>query len=119
MNVVLVSDLPPVGPSALPMTCNNRQSIDPPFGQLESVPAVTKLSLLSFWAHTLLLSKELCHVASPNREGVGPIPLGFSTGLREWVMIWTASPKMFAKRVASGRALLTVQEAPVLVGKQT
>src|SRR5215831_14685850 len=119
MNVVLVSDFPPVGPSAVPMTCNSRQSIALPFGQLESVPAVTKLSLLSFWAHTLLLSKELCHVASPKRDGFGPIPLGFSTGLRKWVMIWTASPKIFAKSVASGRALFTVHEAPVPLGKQT
>src|SRR5215470_19051998 len=117
MNVVLVSDFPPVGPSALPITCNSKQSIAPLFGQLESVPAVTKLS---FWAHTLLLSKELCHVASPKRGGFGPIPLGFSTGLRKWVMIWTASPNTFAKSVASGRALFTVQETPPFaVGKHT
>src|SRR6516225_10639633 len=109
MNVVLVRDLPPVGPSALPMVCNSKQSIAPLFGQLESVPAVMKFS---FWAHTLLLSKELCHVTSPKRDGLGPIPLGFSTGLRKWVMIWSASPKIFAKSVASGRALFTVQDAP-------
>src|SRR5215831_21016097 len=110
MNVVLLSDFPPVGPSALPITCNSKQSIAPLFGQLESVPAVTKLS---FWAHTLLLSKELCHVASPKRGGFRPIVLGFSTGLRKCVMIWTGAPNTVVKRVASGLALLTVQEAPV------
>ena len=52
-------------------------------------------------------------VASPKRGGFGPIKLGFSTGLRKCVMIWTASPKTLVKRVASGRAPFTVQEAPV------
>src|SRR3982750_1278533 len=113
MKLVFVNVLPPVGPCSDPMVCSNRQSIAPAFGQLASVPAVTKFF---FCAHTLLLSKELCQVTSPNRGGFGPTSLGFSTGLRKWVMIWNAAPKTFVKSVASGRALLTVQEAPEAVG---
>src|SRR6266436_99997 len=116
MNVVFVSDLPPAGPSSEPITCNNRQSIAPPFGQLASVPAVMKFF---FCAHTLLLSKELCQVTSPKRDGFGPMPFGFTTGLRKCVIICTASPKIFVKRVASGRALLTVQETAPSLGRQT
>src|SRR5205823_14360765 len=84
MNVVLVSDLPPVGPSSEPITCSKKQSIEPPFGQLASVPAVMKFF---FCAHTRLLSKELCQVTSPKRGGFGPMSFGFTTGLRKWVII--------------------------------
>src|SRR5262245_42696523 len=100
------------------MVCSNKQSIEPLFAQLfRSSPAWMK----SFYcSHTLLLSSELCHVTSAKRGGLGPIPLGFSTGLRKWVMIWRGSPKILVNNVASGRALLTVQETPPLaVGKQT
>src|SRR3954451_9859259 len=116
MNVVFVNILPPVGPSAVPMVCSNRQSIAPAFGQLASEPAGMKFV---FCAHTLLLSKELCQVTSPKRGGFGPTSFGFSTGLRKWVMIWTAAPKRLVNRVASGRALLTVQDAPEPEGRQT
>src|SRR5882672_2909024 len=117
MNVVFVSDLPPAGPSSEPITCNNRQSIEPPLGQLASVPAVMKSF---FCAHTRLLSKELCQVTSPKRGGFGPMSFGFTTGLRKWVIICIASPKMCVKRVASGRALLTVQDTPPAgLGRQT
>src|SRR5689334_17300212 len=116
MKVVLVNILPPVGPCAVPIVCSKRQSIAPAFGQAASVPAGTKSF---FCAQTLLLSKELCHVASPKRDGFGPTSFGFSTGLRKWVMIWNAAPKKFVKRVASGRALLTVHEAPEPEGRQT
>src|SRR6266704_5148182 len=117
MNVVLVSDLPPAGPSSEPITRSKRQPIEPPFGQLASDPAGIKFF---FCAHTRLLSKELCHVTSPKRGGFGPMSLGFTTGLRKWVMICTASPKICVKSVASGRALFTVQEAPPTpVGRQT
>src|SRR5439155_26306996 len=82
-----------------------------------SVPAVIDFC---FCAQTRLLSKELCHVTSPKRDGFGPISLGFTTGLRKWVIIYTASPKTRVKSVASGRALFTVQEAPPTpVGRQT
>src|SRR6476620_9323316 len=74
----------------------------------------------AFCAQTRLLSNELCHVTSPKRGGLGPILLGFSTGLKKWVMIWTDSPKTLVNNVASGRALLTVQETlPFAVGKHT
>lgn len=69
INVVFVSDLPPVGPASEPITCSKRQSIAPPFGQLASVPAVMKSV---FCAHTRLLSKELCQVTSPKRERIWP-----------------------------------------------
>src|SRR5438552_2255072 len=102
MNVVLVNVLPPVGPCSDPIVWSKRQSIAPAFGQLASEPpAGTKFV---FCAQTLLLSKELCQVTSPKRGGFGPISLGFSTGLRKWVMTWNAAPKIFVKRVASGRA---------------
>src|SRR5882724_12234918 len=115
MKVVFVSDLPPAGPLSEPITCSNRQSIAPPFGQLESEPAVIKSF---FCAQTRLLSKELCHVTSPKRGGFGPMSFGFTTGLRKWVMICTASPKICTKRVASGRALFTVQETFPSLGRQ-
>jgi hypothetical protein len=72
-------------------------------------------------AHTLLLSKELCHVALPKGSGFGAALLGFASGLRKWVMIWKSCPKKLKKRVASGRAPLTVQEAvegSVVLGRQ-
>src|SRR5947209_9760859 len=116
LNVVLLKIWPPSGPGSDPIVWSKRQSIAPAFGQLASVPAWTKFA---FCAQTLLLSRELCHVASPKRGGFGPTSFGFSTGLRKWVMIWNAAPKTFVKSVASGRALLTVQEAPEAVGKQT
>src|SRR5947209_3823499 len=116
MNVVLVKLVPPVGPCAVPITCRRRQSIAPALGQLASVPAWTKFV---FCAHTLLLSKELCHVASPKRGGFGPISFGFSTGLRKCVMTWNGCPKTFAKRVASGRAFATVNDTPEPEGRQT
>src|SRR5216683_681520 len=48
--------------------CNKRQAIAPVFGQLSSEPAGI---VYSGCAHTLLLSKELCHVALPKGSGVG------------------------------------------------
>src|SRR5690242_2768320 len=116
MKVVLLNILPPVGPCCDPIVCSKRQSIAPVFGQAASVPPIANLS---FWAQTLLLSNELCHVASPKRDGFGPTSFGFSTGLRKWVIIWNATPKALVKRVASGRALLTVQEAPEPEGRHT
>jgi hypothetical protein len=47
--------------------------------------------------------------------------LGFVSGLRKWVMTWKFFPTKLWKRVASGRAAATVQEAveaPGLVGRQ-
>src|SRR5882672_6599410 len=116
MKVVPVSDLPPVGPACAPITCRRRQAIDPVFGQLESVPAAIECSTC---AHTLLLSKELCQVALPKGSGFGATPLGLVSGLRKCVMTWTGWLATLTKRVASGRALATVQEAPVAVGRQT
>jgi len=116
MKVVLVSDLPPAGPSSAPITCSKRQSIAPPFGQLASVPAVMKFF---FCAQTRLLSKELCHVTSPKRGGFRSDKVGIYDGAEEVGMICTASPKICVKSVASGRALFTVQETPVLVRRQT
>src|SRR5438046_6238920 len=109
MTIHFVSYTPLGSPTSEPITCSNKQSIEPPFGQLASVPAVMKFF---FCAHTRLLSKELCQVTSPKRGGFGPMSFGFTTGLRKWVIICTASPKIFVKRVASGRALLTVQDTP-------
>jgi hypothetical protein len=108
------------------MDCSKRQAIEPVFGQLGSEPAriaVGEGGVVEFesgtCAHTLLLSKELCHVALPKGTGFGAASLGFVSGLRKWVMIWTSCPKTFTKRVASGRALRMVQEVPpVLVGRQ-
>ena len=87
MKLVLLSSVPPVGPSFAPTVVSNRQAIEPVFGQLAgSVPAVITFSFLRTAAHTLLLSNELCHVALPKGTGcVGS--LGFSSGLRKWVMI--------------------------------
>src|SRR5882724_10438658 len=101
------------------MDCNNRQLIEPAFGQLWSVPASIDPA---FCAQTMLLSSELCHVALPKGSGLGALSLGFVSGLRKCVMISKSCPKIFVKRVASGRAPVTVQEAveaPTLVGRQT
>src|SRR6185369_3822597 len=84
--LVLLSRVPPVGPSFDPTVVSNRQAIEPVFGQLfRSLPAGIIVPLRTA-AHTLLLSNELCHVALPKGTGlVGS--LGFSSGLRKWVMI--------------------------------
>src|SRR5258707_11000168 len=109
-------NLPPAGPFCVPIDCSNRQLIEPAFGQLASEPAVIDPTP---FAHTTLLSSELCHVALPKGRGFGAFSLGLVSGLRKWVIISKSCPKSLVKRVASGRALLTVQEAPVLVGRQT
>jgi hypothetical protein len=108
------------------MDCSRRQAIEPVFGQLGSEPAGIEAGeggVVEFesgtCAHTLLLSKELCHVALPKGSGFGAASLGFVSGLRKWVMIWKSFPKTVVKRVASGRAPFTVQEAPVPLGRQT
>jgi len=80
MNVVLVKSLPPAGPGSDPMTCSNRQAIEPAFGQLGSEPAV--IACIG-WPHTLLLSNEFCHVAFAKGIGVGANPFGFVLGLRK------------------------------------
>lgn len=108
--------LPPVSPSSDPIACNKRQLIAPALGQLASEPAGVAATRCP---HTLLLSRELCQVGLPKRSGLGANSLGFVSGLRKCVAICTASPKMFVNRVASGRALLTVQEAPEPAGRQT
>ena len=68
MYVVLVNIVPPVGPRSDPIACSKRQLIAPAFGQLASEPAGIAWSGCP---HTLLLSKELCHVALPKGSGVG------------------------------------------------
>src|SRR5262245_58943223 len=103
MNVVPVRSLPPLGPLSEPITCSNRQPIEPALGQLGSEPAGMDCNAC---AHTLLLSKELCHVALPNGSGVGANRFGFVLGLRKCVMICTSCPKRLVNSVASGRALL-------------
>jgi len=73
-------------------------------------------------AHTLLLSKELCHVALAKGSGFGVDVLGLVSGLRKCVTTSSNRSKTLTKRVASGRAALTVQEAveaPAVVGRQT
>jgi len=77
MKVVLVMNLPPVGPFSVPMDCSKRQSIAPAFGQLASEPAGTDEN---FCAHTLLLSKELCHVTLPKVSGLGCWGLYWDSG---------------------------------------
>ena len=98
--VVLLRNVPPVGPSCEPMDCSKRQAIEPVFGQLGSEPAGIEAGeggVVEFesgtCAHTLLLSKELCHVALPKGSGFGAFSLGFVSGLRKWVMIWKSCPK--------------------------
>src|SRR5947207_9273243 len=119
MKLVLLKARPPVGPSSAPITWSKRQAIEPVFGQAGSEPALAKCMVC---AHTLLLSKELCQVALAKASGLGANLFGFVLGLRKWVIIWTCCPKKVTKRVASGRAVLTVQEAmaaPWTVGRQT
>ena len=84
--VVLLRRLPPVGPSSEPIDSSKRQAIELVFGQLGSDPAGIVFECRTC-AHTLLLSKELCHVALPNGSGFGAAALGFVSGLRKWVMI--------------------------------
>src|SRR5262245_5873068 len=106
MNVVPVRSRPPVGPFADPITWSNRQPIAPAFGQLGSEPAGIDCNA---WAHTLLLSMELCQVALPKGSGSGANLFGFVFGLRKCVMISRSCPKTFVNSVASGRAPFTVQ----------
>src|ERR1051325_7216177 len=68
--VVLDKILPPVGPSSVPIAVSSKQAIEPVFGQLWSVPAITVVAGVAL-AHTLLLSKELCQVALPKATGCG------------------------------------------------
>src|SRR5437016_4773150 len=102
MKLVWVRNLPPVGPSSAPMTCSNRQAIEPVFGQLGMSGEGAIACCVC--AQTLLLSNELCHVALPKARGLGANLFGFVLGLRKCVMICTCCPKIFAKSVASGRA---------------
>jgi len=64
-------------------------------------------------AQTLLLSDELCQVALPKGSGLGSKLISDCVGAQEMMMICCACPKRFVNRVASGRAALTVQEAPM------
>ena len=80
MKVVLVSNLPPVGPCCEPMDCSKRQLIEPAFGQLASEPAGIDFNAC---AHTLLVSSELCQVALPKGNGLGAFSFGFVSGLRK------------------------------------
>ena len=116
--MVFARSLPPVGPCWFPMDSNRRHGIEPAFGQLASDPASMCPVAV---AHTLLVSKELCHVALPLRDtGSVAFALGYASMLAKWVMICTGCPNTSVKRVASGRALLTVQDVPpLLVGRQT
>src|ERR1700758_5589231 len=99
MNVVWLSSLPPVGPSSVPIDCSKTQAIASLLGQLigSEPPGIA----FTFWAQTLLLSKELCQVTLPMGNGLGAFPLGLVSGLRKCVMICTSCPKNFTKRVAS------------------
>ena len=88
--------LPPVGPCCEPMDCSKRQAIAPVLGQLGWEPAGIEAGIvfiIGTCAHTLLLSKELCHVALPKGIGFGAASLGEASGLRKWVMIWKSCPK--------------------------
>ena len=75
--VAFARSLPPVGPCWFPIDCSKRQGIAPAFGQLAaSDPAAIDPTA---FAHTLLVSNELCHVALPPR-GTGRVAfsLGFA-----------------------------------------
>src|SRR5215210_4883900 len=98
MNVVPVSDLPPLGPLSDPITCSKRQPMEPVFGQLACEPARIEFTAC---AHTLLLSYELCHVALPNGRGSGACLFGFVLGLRKCVIICRSCPKKLVNSVAS------------------
>ena len=106
--LALASRLPPVGPFWLPMDCDKRQGIAPSFGQLAgSEPA--SIDPTAF-AHTLLVSKELCQVAlPPSGTGVGAFALGFRSILANWVMIWTGCPKRSEKSVSSRHHLIRIK----------
>ena len=69
MKLVLLSSVPPVGPSFAPTVSSNRQAIEPLFGQLARVGAGGDHISMRTAAHTLLLSNELCHVALPKGTG--------------------------------------------------
>jgi len=73
-------NLPPAGPFCVPIDCSNRQLIEPVFGQLASEPAAIDPTP---FAHTTLLSSELCHVALPKGRGFGAFSLGLVSGLRK------------------------------------
>ena len=100
MKVVLARILPPVGPCCDPIDSGKRQAIEPVFGQLlgsepAGIEAGIEFGKTKTCAHTLLLSKELCHVGLPKGSGFGAALLGFVSGLRKWVMIWKSCPKKF------------------------
>jgi hypothetical protein len=80
MKVVRVMNLPPVGPCCDPTECRTRRPIAPAFGQLASEPAAIDASC---FAHTLLLSKELRHVALPKGSGFGGELVGVCIGAEE------------------------------------
>jgi hypothetical protein len=68
--------------------------MEPVFGQLGWEPAGIKAGeggVVEFesgtCAHTLLLSKELCHVALPKGSGLVAASLGLILGLRKCVTI--------------------------------
>jgi len=74
--VVLLRILPPVGPRSEPIDSSKRQAIEPVFGQLvgsepAGIEAGIELGFRKTCAHTLLLSRELCHVALPTGNGLG------------------------------------------------
>src|SRR4051794_24620331 len=120
MKLVCVRNLPPAGPFSAPITWSRTQAIEPVFGQL-TVLASGGIACCAC-AHTLLLSNELCQVTFPKGSGSGANLLGWVLGLRKCVMICTSCPKKLVNSVASGRALLMVQdavEASGLVGRQT
>jgi hypothetical protein len=68
--VVLVSILPPVGPSCDPIDCSKRQAIEPAFGQLGSEPAAIVVWRLAT-AHTLAAIERA-------------LPSGVAEGYRRW-----------------------------------
>jgi len=84
MNVVWVKKLPPAGPTSDPIDRNKRQAIAPAFGQLWSEPAGIDCSGCP---HTLLLSKELCHVALPKGSGFWGGRVWVGIGAKECVTI--------------------------------
>src|SRR5262249_61778215 len=72
MKVVCVRKAPSVGPRPVPTTVSSNQGIAPGATKLGSVDDAIAL------AQTLLVSKELCHVARG-------MPLSNGFGLRKWV----------------------------------
>src|SRR5262245_11025710 len=72
---------PPVGPGRPPTAWSRNQGIAPGATNAESLDSAI------FFAHTALVSSELCQVA---RAGV---PASAGLGLRKWVAIcWRTSP---------------------------